>query len=345
MNNESKNLSMGGARIIYLDVLRFFATIAVIILHVATTDFEQPLFSYNWYLSVIQSGIVRWAVPVFVMISGTLFLSSERDITVSEIYKKRIPRLLIAYFFWWFLYAFVRVLSDILMNGSAIQWWQFKLPAFHLWFLPILAGVYALIPFLRRIASDEKFVKYGLIIWTIYLAGSFLLVKGTPQVTQVFNMNVVLAYSGYFLFGYSLSICTITNRQRIVVYFIGFLGACITIGGTIAVSLYTESANIKFLNTTGLHVAMMASAVFVYIKEHAQTISKSMACLIDYVRKDLFGIYLTHVLWLMLLCKEGVLDITNHAITILLISLVIFVLSLYTTKLIRKIPLLRKVVE
>ena len=344
MNKEPNNLSFGGARILYLDVLRFFATIAVIVLHVATTDFEQPLFSYNWYLSVVQSGVVRWAVPVFVMISGTLFLNPKRSITVSEILKKRIPRLLGAFIFWWLFYSLVRLGCDMMKCGT-IDWWQFRYPSFHLWFLPILMGVYALIPFLRRIATDEELTRLGLIIWAIYLTGSFLLVKGTPQVTQVFKMNVVLAYSGYFLLGYYLSIYSLNNKQRNVIYLLGFLGACITIGGTITVSMHNESADIKFLNTTGLHIAMMALAVFVFIKEHAKTISKRMSCLIEYVRKDLFGIYLTHVLWLMLLCKENMLDLANHAITIPLLSVAVFVMSLCTTKLIRKIPFLRSVVE
>ena len=70
-------------RVLYLDAIRGAATIAVIILHIATQNFYINPHEPAWNIfNLIDSG-VRWGVPVFVMISGALFL--EKDISIKDI--------------------------------------------------------------------------------------------------------------------------------------------------------------------------------------------------------------------------------------------------------------------
>ena len=87
-------------RVFYLDLLRVFATFAVIFLHVCGSELLAASPSRNWYIEVAGSGLVRWCVPVFVMISGALFLVPSRKVTYREILTIRLSRLLIAYVFW-----------------------------------------------------------------------------------------------------------------------------------------------------------------------------------------------------------------------------------------------------
>lgn len=61
-------------RITYLDYLKVFATFAVIILHVVAQNwYITDVNSFGWKTLNVYSSMVRWAVPVFVMISGSLF--------------------------------------------------------------------------------------------------------------------------------------------------------------------------------------------------------------------------------------------------------------------------------
>jgi len=86
--NEKKDISnWHGNRIYYLDYLRLFAAIAVIILHTVDTEFGSTKVTvFKWQYLNACDGLVRWCVPVFVMISGALFL--ERQIDIKKIYSK-----------------------------------------------------------------------------------------------------------------------------------------------------------------------------------------------------------------------------------------------------------------
>ena len=62
----------------HLDYLRVFASISIILLHVVAQDwysFEVTSTAWNFYN--MCNGATRWGVPVFVMISGALFLPRE----------------------------------------------------------------------------------------------------------------------------------------------------------------------------------------------------------------------------------------------------------------------------
>ncbi len=92
-------------RVQYLDYLRVISAFAVIVIHDVSIELaEINVFSIDWALLNIFSGIARWAVPVFVMISGTLFLG--REIPISKIYSKYVLRLVTAFVFWGVIYGF-----------------------------------------------------------------------------------------------------------------------------------------------------------------------------------------------------------------------------------------------
>lgn len=68
-------------RVIYFDVLRVLATFAVIVLHLSAQHWaDTDVFSNAWLAFNLYGGIVRWSVPIFVMISGALFLGRDTDI-------------------------------------------------------------------------------------------------------------------------------------------------------------------------------------------------------------------------------------------------------------------------
>ena len=68
-------------RIVYADLLRIIATFAVIVLHVSVSKwYESPIREYNWQMFNIYDSLVRWSVPVFVMISGMFFLNPNKEI-------------------------------------------------------------------------------------------------------------------------------------------------------------------------------------------------------------------------------------------------------------------------
>lgn len=338
-------------RVVYLDLLRVVATFGVILLHVASTEIKSSFFSMNWSISTVYDSLVRWSVPVFVMISGVLFLNPYKEITYQDILKKRISRLLLAYVFWALFY----VLYGFALRGfnGFTLWRLFRqtivTPCVHLWFLPMLMGVYLLIPLLRRIAQDNKLLRYALIIWIVYVFVSFFQFVEVFQLVRhfysLFNMNIIVGFSGYFLLGYCLSRHAFTKRQRIWIYLFGIVGALIIIFATLYISVSTGEPNERYFTNLSIQVAAMATALFVFVKELAPKCGAHTMKFVGFVRKDLFGIYLTHLLWFPVVNTSGFRHCCSEIVTLPLITIIVFLLSLFTTKLIRLVPGLRKVVE
>lgn len=90
-------------RIEYLDLLRIIAIFGVVVLHVAAQNWVKEFTNvFNWNVYNVYDSLVRWTVPVFVMISGTLFLSKEYSI--KKIHSKKIFRIITALGFWSVVY-------------------------------------------------------------------------------------------------------------------------------------------------------------------------------------------------------------------------------------------------
>lgn len=111
MSIQQDNATLSGQRFLYFDCLRILGAFAVILIHVASYKwFTADISTTEWnVLNFYNCSLVRWAVPVFIMISGALFLDGKQSIT--HIYKKNILRIVTAFLFWSPLYAVVTSLT------------------------------------------------------------------------------------------------------------------------------------------------------------------------------------------------------------------------------------------
>ena len=334
---------MDQKRVVYLDYLRLLATFGVILIHVFWKGFWTEPGSFVWYLNVTGDSLVRWAVPVFVMISGALFLNPDKEVTLHDILHKYIPRLALAYIIWWAVYSVVGMAGSWVASGHIDTKWL--MPRSHLWFLPMMMCVYLLIPFTKMIAQDEKLLRYALIIWAVYITGSFVFFAEFEQITALFRLNMVLGYAGFFLLGRYLSVTSFDGKQQTLIYLLGLLGAAVGVGGNIGMSLFNGISIGLFLEYLSPHVILMSAAVFVFVKARADEWSQKTGHLVEYVRADLFGIYLVHVLWLMVLNQDWLRGSYLQILTLPVIAAAVFILSLYTTKILRKLPLIQKTVR
>ena len=73
-----------------IDLLRIIA-MYIIVLHVSASKwYDTPVKDFNWQIYNLYDSLVRWAVPIFVMLSGMFFLNPEKFIPTSNIIKKYI---------------------------------------------------------------------------------------------------------------------------------------------------------------------------------------------------------------------------------------------------------------
>ena len=81
----------------------FFATLAVIVIHMGRIPFVSDCWASGWLPMSIAPYV--WCVPVFFMISGRFFLDPAKDIPLKVLFQKYIFRLILAFLLWSAVYT------------------------------------------------------------------------------------------------------------------------------------------------------------------------------------------------------------------------------------------------
>lgn len=346
---------MENKRILYFDILRTAAAIAVITIHVTAQNwYSAKVGSFEWITFDVFNSLVRWAVPAFVMISGALFLGKERGI--KYICKNHVLRMITAFAFWSAAYVLVET-----AYGKAYTFndgiTEFVKGHYHLWYLFVAAGLYLIVPFVREITKSERLTKYFLLfsfIFSIILPTLSAIFACTNEFwqKQVNNLisrtdlNLLKGYVFYFVLGFYLKNKEFSKKQRGVIYFLGLLGAGCTIAFSILTSFKDSKPNNLFLENYMLNNCLESAAVFVLFKYNAgkRNISQCREKFILALSKYSFGVYLCHVMILDFMKKK--LEFTtlslNPLISVPLIVLIVAVTSTLVSALLNHIPGVKK---
>jgi surface polysaccharide O-acyltransferase-like enzyme len=287
------------------------------------------------------------------MISGASFLNPDKPLTLRTLYKKYLLRIVAAYLFWSLAYAVKEYLTsgEILpFSGAALFILQKTIDShYHLWFLPVLAGMYIATPLLRQITQKPEPTRYFLILFLIFGAGLLTLqqfdIPYTGLLQTVVVMEIVNGNAGYFVLGHWLHSRDFSNRFRRTAYALGLFGilACIVVSSVY--SLRANEPSAKLYGYMLLTTFLSASAVFLFFKYHApkwrwavrhqRFIQNLSACT--------FGAYLVHDFFLSALYEAGIHSIAFNTIAAVpVLTLAIFILSLASSWLIRRIPFVRR---
>lgn len=261
-------------RTYYFDALRIVAIGAIVLLHVAGSYwYKLPVSTLDWQVTNLYDCITRWGVPVFVMISGALFLDPAREQPIKKIWTKNIPKLVRLLIFWGFLYALVYNLPPS-WSGEDIALFihemLFGTP--HLWFLFMLLGLYVLIPIVRCITANETAMRYFLVVaFVMNFVAPISTGGGTIPAVQefvdAFMIQLPLGYSFYFVLGYYLSSHNISRTVRYATYILAIITLGLATVISSGVSLAQGSAS-TFVIQHHYPFMFAAAAVFIAVKQH-----------------------------------------------------------------------------
>ena len=355
-------------RLIYLDVLRIIASFCVVVIHVSSQglgDFEVTGFSWN--ICNIADSISRFAVPVFLMISGCFFLNPDKVYSVRSILNK-IFRLIVAFFFWSLIYA-VRI--AVYEQGESVVsvLYAFVLNTitgnYHMWFVFLIIGLYVISPILRKITAEKRITEFFFIITFVFTFGIVFLEKvfqsllGTniflnliseilTSVLSDLNLTFLSGNVFYFIIGYYLNRYDFTKKKRFSIYIAGIISALIIMCGTYFLSSVNEKTTEVFYDYLSFPCCIVSVAVFIAVKNLFANINikENLIRKIFAVSKLTFGIYLIHVLIIGLFLKLLNLNVGsfNAALSVPLLSVAVFGVSLLFSFVLSKIPLLNKYV-
>lgn len=209
----------------------------------------------------------------------------------------------------------------------------------HLWFVYMILGIYLFLPIINSwiMNSEINDLLYYLLLWvlTLFIALPFKTVLG-------FNIGLYYfsGYLGYLILGYYLSQCNFhqfrfINISIFILFIVGFL---ITFFGTYLLTEESKAFNGSFYEYLTPNVLFMSIAVFVFGKN---LIIKNVLLLkiIYLINKFSFGIFLIHVLILILLRKINIYwDSLQPFFSIPLTVIICLVISLAIVFIINKFP-------
>ncbi|MBA3992060.1 MAG: hypothetical protein C0469_00940 [Cyanobacteria bacterium DS2.3.42] len=322
-------------RLFYIDFLRCFATIQVILLHASAPMANAVSSPGLFWVGCIFNSLTRSCVPLFLLISGMLLLSSLQSENAGTFLKRRIWRIGMPLVSWTAIYSIWMATHGLKLDWLTVV----NQPAcYHLHYLYYLAGLYLAVPifkaFLRGASKQDVF--YFLALW--FASASVLpLVGSLTGVRPPFLFAVATGFSGYFILGYVLRDYQISKRQLPLASLIAATCLLATIMGTywLSFSAVDKKLDQTLFNYTSPQIIVYSAILFLAAKLLVVKPRKRwLAGLIEAVSAASFTIYLVHPIFLDTVCLHlrWMLDLHTHRslITvayILAVSSVTFLLS------------------
>lgn len=342
-----------------VDLIRFVAILLIILLHASGYPYKflnpetTTMDIVNWFTVSVYDVLGMIGVPLFVMLTGALLLNPNKaDEPLRIFYRKRFDKIALPFIFWtviYFLWTFTVLekpftpfnVGQGLLGGSY----------FHLWYLYLLMGLYAVTPILRILVKhlNRKLFTYLLILWftgtvTTPFIHTFTEFSFNPVVFVFFD------WVGYFLLGIYLINAKIRRSTAITIAALGLTGA------VIGDWLVTGTMGAQFTGT--LHNYMSATmivgstALFFVLTTINPSRIESYTILNRFVRwvsQNTLPIYLIHMLVLVSLTR-GLFGVYLNTVTFLplvdvpLFATIVFGVSAGSVYLLKKVPYLKKLV-
>ena len=206
---------LSGPRKQFLDVLRVLATCAVVLMHVLTgatdvTDASIVPEYRSLLLSVMD--LVTWCVPIFLLISGYLFLNPERTLTYPVMVKKYCRRIALAILLFGVPYAASELVVAeksfrVMMIPEALKMTLTGHTWSHMWYLYLILFLYLITPLLKKVLQILPVWSVVAVMTVIFLGSSV-----APFLNKVLDSNSIPVlpdggvYFLYYLCGYLFAV-------------------------------------------------------------------------------------------------------------------------------------------
>jgi len=342
-------------RVAFVDGLRILSIFAVVVVHICADGWGKlPVSDPDWRILNIFASSVRWCVPLFVMISGIFMLKPDKQISVRSIWSKYILRMVVALFFWGTLYFAIKApagsfrdtwsLANVIFTGFTSN--IFGATHYHLWYLYMIIGLYALTPSIRIFVkgAEKKDLEYLIILFTIF---SFVITLANIFLTQLNIKPIIILsipeFSGfvcYYITGYYLYNFGLPRNIRITLYVFAASSFFLTVFGTQILSQMSKSPFFGLHGYLLPSTMLEACAIFVLFREMKafSALSDKGSSFLGSVSSLVFGIYLIHPVFVSLVWKLGLSTSSFFTpLDIIALSLGVFLLSLATVAVLRKL--------
>lgn len=339
----------------YLSYLSVISCIAVVYLHANGCFWSFSREAYWVSANVIES-VFYFGVPIFFMIPGATLLNYNERYGLKEYFVKRIHKTVIPFVVWTVIGLALRMLYNYYSELP-----QLSLPLIIkgfvkgeivdvYWFFPVLFCVYLSIPLLAAVPQDKKkevFSYLAIVCFILNIVIPFVIQVGHLQIDFPYYVSVGSGYLFYVIVGFLFHEHDLKAASRVVIYILALTGLLTHLLGTYYASMEANEVIKTFKGYTNLPCILYAIGIFVLVKNvvnrritHRN--NSKIDRVVGVVKRYTFSIYLLH--WFIKQFLEKIILIDNRSIIYRLCAPILIVcLSMGITFLIRKIPVVKRI--
>ena len=337
-------------RKLHYDILRVLAAFSVVMLHSAAQFwYELDIRSTEWIIANSYDALFRFGVPVFVMISGAIFLDQTYEVDVKRLYKHNILKLVVFYVMWSVMYRLFDIRNwDLKEAGIKAVLREFLMGRYHLWFIPMIAGIYVLIPVLKTWIENakKKNIEYFLVLFFVFQIVSETIRALTVSdeihyILDLFNVEMVCSYIGYFVLGYYLAHIGMGPKLKKILYIMVLPSAVANIVLGFLLAFRANEPVGLIYDCYGVFTFIIAVALFIFVCDKGKNSGVNLKGekVWKELSADMMGVYVMHV-GIMEFTKEIGLHsmMVSNVIGIPLYAIACFTVCALVAAVIRRIP-------
>lgn len=252
-------------RKLYLDYARITAAVCVILAHACNMQRGEEAAAWRIMLLTLCAGLGLVCNPLYVMISGSLLLSSEKKEPLWEFYYRRFVKVVIPLVVYYAIFLCVsgqmsflppenlgKGFLQILAGESDI------VP--HYWLIYTLISLYIFAPFVAKIIRKFSDRQLNIVFWLILIMEQILSLLPLAGV-QIGPVLEFIQWEGVFILGYILT----EKRSKIMEKAVLILGGISVV--VISVIILQDYSRIGYVCNAAPVMILFAAAIMILLSK------------------------------------------------------------------------------
>lgn len=281
-----------GNRKAYLDYVRVFAAVMVILTHACSMQVGEDVAAWRTNLLLVCEGIGLVCNPLYVMISGALLLSAEKEEEFGAFYFRRFVKVVVPLVVYYVIFLCIsgqmslippknigKGALQILAGASGI------VP--HYWLIYTLISLYVVAPFVRVMVRNLNDKGITVLFFLIMLEEVLVTYLPLAGVETGFIMNLA-GWEGIFILGYILT----TRRAKWMEYFVLICGTVSAI--IIPIAFIFDYSLKNYVCNTAPVMVLFAGAVLIGASKLESVLKNKFSYFVMALSKYSYSIILVH---------------------------------------------------
>jgi surface polysaccharide O-acyltransferase-like enzyme len=329
-------------RVFWLDVTRVLAILFVICIHSHEAAGIRAAGTDYLFIKCILFSIDRMGVPLFFMISGALLINKQ-ILAGYHIPWKRIFDFALLMCIWSIVtnFSFVLIHNTTMPITDLLKIVILKYNIFiggvwghapHLWFMPVIIGLYLASPFIAMFVNGITEKEAQEYILVAVILNFILLVIPYNNIFKVINRSFFDYFILYFVIGYIIfkyQLCMMKSNNIFVLRYISLMCCSISI---LAILVFLKGHFINKLFDTGSSLLIFFNSVSTFLSIKLICCKKEctddkFTRFIEIVARNSFGMYLSHYIFIYLILFFGSQISMFNSLNLLIKSVIMITLT------------------